>query len=370
MKTPPLTPLVESLPATVPFVGPEAAERASGSNFITRLGANESLFGVSPKALKAMQQAASGAWMYPDPESFDLRHALAAYLGIKANEVVVGEGVDTLLGYLVRLYVEPGVSVVTSDGAYPTFNYHVAGYGGTLTKVTYRDDKEDPEGLLQAAHDTGARLIYLANPDNPMGTYHTADVILDMVNRLPENCLLVLDEAYIECAPDHAAPPIDTSLSNVIRLRTFSKAYGMAGARVGYAFGHTALIEPFEKVRNHFGMNRISQIGAVAALKDAKHLKQTQIDIAQARDTISQIARDNGLHPIPSATNFVTVDCMSDASFAVAVLEELVARGIFVRKPFAAPGDRCIRISCGRPEDLAPLRSALPEALAAARTRK
>ena len=370
MKIPRLTPLAESLPATVPFVGPEAAERASGKRFITRLGANESLFGVSPKALQAMQDAAADAWMYPDPESFDLRHALAAHLGIKANEVVVGEGVDTLLGYLVRLYVEPGVNVVTSDGAYPTFNYHVAGYGGTLTKVPYRDDKEDPEALLQAANDTGARLIYLANPDNPMGTYHTSDVILDLVNRLPENCLLVLDEAYIECTPDDAAPRIDTTLPNLIRLRTFSKAYGMAGARVGYAFGHAGLIQPFEKVRNHFGMNRISQIGAIAALGDTEHLKQTQSDIAKARDTIAQIAIENGLDPIPSATNFVTVDCKSDASFAVAVLEELVARGVFVRKPFAAPGDRCIRISCGRPEDLEPLRSALPEALAAARARK
>ena len=370
MKTPCLTPLVESLPATVPFVGPEAAERASGKRFITRLGANESLFGVSPKALQAMQDAAADAWMYPDPESFDLRHALAAHLGIKANEVVVGEGVDTLLGYLVRLYVEPGVNVVTSDGAYPTFNYHVAGYGGTLTKVPYREDKEDPEALLQAASDTGARLIYLANPDNPMGTYHTSDVILDMIGRLPENCLLVLDEAYIECAPESAAPPIETTLPNLIRLRTFSKAYGMAGARVGYAFGHSDLIQPFEKVRNHFGMNRISQIGAIAALGDTEYLKQTQSDVVKARDTIAQIAIENGLDPIPSATNFVTVDCKSDASFAVAVLEELLDRGVFVRKPFAAPGDRCIRISCGPAEDLEPLSSALPEALAAARARK
>ncbi len=369
MTKPPLTPLAESLPATVPFVGPEATERKMGKTFAARLGANENLFGPSPRALKAMEDANAEIWKYPDPESHDLRRAIARHLQVAADEVVVGEGIDTLLGYLVRLYVEPGTSVVTSDGAYPTFNYHVTGYGGTLTKVPYKDDMEDPEALLKAASDTNARLIYLSNPDNPMGTHHDYGAIDDMIADLNPECLLILDEAYVEFIDDDTVPEIDTTNPNVIRMRTFSKAYGMAGARVGYAFGHRDIVQAFEKVRNHFGMNRTAQIGALAALQDQKHLARSLKEVAAARDTISKIAQGNGLTPIPSSTNFVTIDCGADADFAIAVLEELGARGIFVRKPFAAPGDRCIRVTCGPPDELDLFRAALPDALKAAKSR-
>ncbi|MEM7752394.1 MAG: aminotransferase class I/II-fold pyridoxal phosphate-dependent enzyme, partial [Pseudomonadota bacterium] len=253
MTKPVETPLAQSLPATVPFVGPEAIERQTGTPFAARLGANESVFGPSPRVLDAMRDAAGGAWMYGDPESYDLRHALAETLGIAPNEVVVGEGIDGLLGYVVRLFVGPGDRVVTSDGAYPTFSYHVAGFGGELIKVPYVDDREDPDSLVTAAHEAGAKLIYLANPDNPMGSWHTADVIEAMLDAMPDGCLLVLDEAYVEFAPESAILRIDVSDPRVVRMRTFSKAYGMAGLRVGYAFGHADVIRSFEKIRNHFG---------------------------------------------------------------------------------------------------------------------
>ena len=369
MTKPPLTPLAESLPATVPFVGPEATERKMGKPFAARLGANESVFGPSPKAIKALEECAADIWKYPDPESHELRRAIARHLRVAADEVVVGEGIDTLLGYLVRLYVGPGDKVVTSDGAYPTFNYHVTGYGGTLTKVPYKDDFEDPEALLKAASDTDARLIYLANPDNPMGTCHDYGVIDDMIADLAPDCLLVLDEAYVEFADDDIVPEIDTTNPNVIRMRTFSKGYGMAGARVGYAFGHRDIIQAFEKVRNHFGMNRSAQAGALAALGDQKYLQDVVKKVSDSRERIAEIARNNDLTPIASATNFVAIDCGQDADFATAVLEELGSRGIFVRKPFAEPGARCIRVSCGTPADLDLFEAALPEALAAAKAR-
>jgi len=127
MTTPRYTDLVQSLPATVPFVGPETQERARGARFVARLGANESVFGPSPRAVAAMAEAASGAWMYGDPEGHDLRDALAEHHGVPMDHIVVGEGIDGLLGYLVRLLVAPGDAVVTSDGANPTFNYHARG---------------------------------------------------------------------------------------------------------------------------------------------------------------------------------------------------------------------------------------------------
>ena len=367
MSRPKETPLAASLPAAVPFVGPEALERQRGVTFKARIGANESVFGPSPKVIEAIQTAASDAWMYGDPESYDLRHALAASLGIAPNEVVVGEGIDGLLGYVVRLYVGQGDAVVTSDGAYPTFNYHVAGYGGRLVKVPYIDDREDPESLLQAARENGAKLIYLANPDNPMGSWHSADTIDAMIADLPDECLLVLDEAYVEFAPEDAVPGIDVGNPQVIRMRTFSKAHGMAGMRVGYAFGEAFVIRGFEKIRNHFGVSRVSQAAAMAALADADWVERVRGEVETARDRIGAIAVEHGLKPLPSATNFVTIDCGQDAAFAKSVLDQLVARDIFVRMPFASPGNRCIRISAGKTADLDAFAEALPEALTAAR---
>lgn len=364
---PRLTHLVRSLPVSVPFVGPEAHERARGAPFRARLGANESLFGPSPKAVAAMAAAAQEAWKYGDSESHDLRTALARHHGCAPGNILVGEGIDGLLGLTVRLFLEPGDIAVTSAGAYPTFNFHIDGFGGRIEAIPYTADREDPERLMARARQTGAKLVYLANPDNPMGTWHVAATINDAVQALPEGALLILDEAYIDFAPEAACPALSVDDPRVLRFRTFSKAYGLAGARVGYVIGAAGLIAAFDRVRNHFGMSRISQAGALAALEDGDWLSHVQAEVARARDRIAAIGRDNGLRPIPSATNFVTLDCGGDGAYARRVLDALMARGIFVRKPFMAPQDRCIRISAGRAADLDALAETLPDALKAAR---
>ncbi|MGK7754258.1 MULTISPECIES: pyridoxal phosphate-dependent aminotransferase [unclassified Roseovarius] len=367
MTGPRYTDIVRALPASVPFVGPEVRERETGKAFAARLGANENVFGPSPKAIAAMQEAVNDIWKYSDATSHDLRHALAAHHGIAPDNIVVGEGIDGLLGYLVRLLIAPGDAVVTSDGAYPTFNYHVAGFGGDLHKVPYKDDHEDPSALLTKAKEVGAKLVYLANPDNPMGTWHDGALIRAALDDLPTGCLLMLDEAYIEFAPDGTAPEIPIDDPRVIRMRTFSKAYGIAGARIAYAMGAPDLIRSFDKIRNHFGVNRVAQAGALAALQDEAWLTKTITRMVEARDRIAEIAAANGLHSLPSAANFVAVDCGRDGDFARTVLNELIERDLFVRMPGVAPLNRCIRISCGRPQDLDLLERALPEALATAR---
>lgn len=361
-----LTPHAAALPSTVPFTGPEALERRSGIPFRARLGANESLFGPSPRAIAVMADAAKGAWMYGDPENHDLKQALAVHHGVTPAHIAVGPGIDGLLGLICRLTLEPGTPVVTSLGAYPTFNFHVAGYGGALTRVPYRGEHEDPQALVSAAQSTGARLIYLANPDNPMGSHHPAHVIEDMVANLPDHALLILDEAYADLAPPGAVPQIPADHPQVIRMRTFSKGYGMAGARVGYAITNPDLALAFDKVRDHFGMSRISQAGALAALADQDWLKAVQDQTLAARARLSAIARDNGLRPLPSATNFVTIDCGRDGDFARRVLAELGVLGVFIRMPGVAPLDRCIRISLGDDQTLDILAETLPLALRAA----
>ena len=362
-----LTPTAAALPPTVPFTGPETLERRRGAPFAARLGANESVFGPSPKALDAMREAAAGAWMYGDPEAHDLRAAIADLHGVPMACVVVGEGIDGLLGTLARLTIAPGAVAVTSAGAYPTFAYHVVGNGGTLASVPYKGDDEDPDALIAEAERTDAALIYLANPDNPMGSWHPAETVRDMIARVPDGALLVLDEAYADTAPPGAIPDWDVSDPRVVRMRTFSKAHGLAGLRVGYAVGHADLIAAFDRVRNHFGVGRVAQAGALGALSDPGHLARTAERIATARTRIGEIASANGLVALPSATNFVAVDCGRAGAFAAQVLTALAGQGVFVRMPGAAPLDRCIRISAGTQADLDGLAAALPRALATAR---
>ncbi|MCC5963969.1 MAG: pyridoxal phosphate-dependent aminotransferase [Rhodobacteraceae bacterium] len=352
MTAPRYTDLVVSLPATVPFVGPEALTRERGRPFRARLGANESGFGPAPSAIAAMQDAAGDAWMYGDSECFELRRALAAHHGVAAENILVGEGIDGLLGNLVRVMVAPGDAVVTSDGAYPTFNYHVAGFGGVLHKVPYRDDHEDPAALLTRAEDLSAKLLYFCNPDNPMGSWHSARIVQRMIDAVPDGTLMVLDEAYADAAPDGTAPPIDAGDTRVIRMRTFSKLYGLAGLRVGYAIGAAPLIAMFDRVRNHFGVGRLVQTGALAALRDQAWLRHVQAEVAAARDGLREIAAGHGLHALPSATNFVTIDCGRDGDFARELVAALRERDVFVRMPGVAPMDRCIRVSTGPQEEL------------------
>ncbi len=338
---------IAALPATVPFTGPEALQRASGKSFRARLGANESTFGPSPGAIEVMREAAAAAWMYADPESYDLRAAVARHIGVGIDNVVIGEGIDGLLGNTLQLVLPLGATVVTSDGAYPTFNFHVAMHGGRLVRVPYRDDREDLAALLDTAKREKARVLYVSNPDNPMGSWWPADEIQRLIEAVPPGMLLILDEAYGDTAPAGTLPAIDLDRQNVLRYRTFSKAYGLAGARVGFCFGPASLIREFEKVRNHYGMSRTSQLGALAALADQAYLAEAIGKIARARDRISAIARDNGLAPLPSATNFVAIDCGGDGAHAKRVLDGVLARQVFIRMPGVAPLNRCIRVSCG-----------------------
>lgn len=361
-----LTPLAESLPDTVPFVGPEAIERRAGVLIRARVGANESGFGPSPRVVSAMAEAAHTMWRYGDPELFDMRSALARHLGIPHANVTVGEGIDGLHCLIARLVIGPGDVSVTSLGAYPTFNYHVAGFGGRVEAVPYADDRENLALLAAAATRFDAKVVYLSNPDNPMGTWWNASELEQFFDAVPETTLILLDEAYCETAPMDALPPLELNRPNLIRTRTFSKAYGLAGLRVGYAIGDAALIKAFDKVRNHFGVTRMGQAAAIAALAEREYLSAVTERIITARMRIASIARDNGLRPVPSATNFVAVDCGGDGGYATAVLKALESRGVFVRKPMAPGLDRCIRISAAPDDELDVVAEELPWALRAA----
>ena len=357
------SPIVDKLPSTVPFVGPEALERRSATKILARIGANESVFGPSPKAIAAMQTAAATSWMYGDPEHHDLKAAIASSLGVAPKNIACGEGIDGLLGLVVRLFIEPGETVATSLGAYPTFNFHVAAQGGKLVTTPYVNDREDPSSLIELVKHECAKLLYFANPDNPMGSVWPAETVQRLIAAVPQTCMLLLDEAYVEFAPEGMSPDIDTSRKNLLRFRTFSKAHGLAGIRVGYVIGHPEIISAFDKIRNHFGISRISQAGAIAAIGDQDWVAHVKRQVITARARIRDIAHENGLTPLPTATNFMAVDCGRDGAYAKSIVDGLLQHGIFIRMPGVAPLNRCIRVGCGLPSDLDALAFALPKVL-------
>jgi len=352
------------LPSTVPFVGPEQIERETGRIFKARLGANELTLPSSEKVREACARVARDETaLYPDPVAYDLRNKIAAHTGHKPEEILVGEGIDALLGWIVRLFIAPGDIAVTSHGAYPTFNYHVIGAGAHAEMVPYRNDAEDPDALAERVRELDAKLVYFCNPDNPMGSWHDVVKVQQFIDSIPETCVVLLDEAYGEFASQGVMPSDNFKRPNLIRLRTFSKAYGLAGFRVGYALGSERIIQGFDKIRNHFGVSRIGQAAALAALEDQEHMQQTVATIAAGRKRLSEIATDNDLTPLRSATNFVTIDCGKSGSFAKRLLNEIVARQVFIRMPGVEGLNRCIRVSVGRDDELDVFEQVLPEAL-------
>ncbi len=359
--------IVQGLEDSTPFTGPEAIERAQRRAFKARLGANENGFGPSPHAITAMQQAAVENWKYGDPDNAELIQAIAHHHKVPAENIVIGEGIDGLLGLALKAIIDPGDMVVTSNGTYPTFNGHVACHAGRLSMVNYRDDKEDLQALSDQAKRQQAKVVYVTNPDNPMGSTWSADDLKSFTQTLPSHTVLFLDEAYCELAPPGTVPPLDPQNPRVLRFRTFSKAYALAGARVGYVIAHKILVKAINKVRNQYGINRVGQIGALAALKDQTYLSNVTAKIIDARERLAHIALENDLQPLVSGANFVTMDCRQDGAFAKRVLSELLKRDVFIRMPTVAPLDRCIRVSTGPKQDLDIFQEALPEALKAAR---
>lgn len=356
-------PHIEAIPASTPFIGPEQLMRERGFASLIRLGANESSFGVSPKAVAAMAAELPRLCWYGDPESYDLRSALAARHGCSIDNICIGSGIDELMGLAVRAFTSPGSIALATHGTYPTFAYHVIGYGAQLETVRYGPDgRVDIEALIARAAETKPAMVYLANPDNPSGSLLGAREIETLFAALPQQTLLLLDEAYVDFAPQGGAGEMVLH-PRILRMRTFSKAYGMAGARIGYMVATARNVQTFEKIRLQYGVNRNAQIGALAALQDDAFTSSVIAAVAQGRQEYYDLARSLGRHAIESHTNFVCID-FDTAARATEMVRALLARGVFIRKPGAPPLDRYIRVSVGTPEERAQFAARLHDAAA------
>ena len=356
---PKFTKIANDLPVSVPFVGPESQERENKFSFDARMGANESVFGPSKRVINAIKAQAEDVWKYGDPESFDLLQTLSEFYKMPRDSFTVGEGIDGLLGNLVRLFIEPGDKVVSSLGAYPTFKYHVDGFGGNISLVPYNNNYEDLDALLSATKKSKAKIVYLSNPDNPMGTFHSKERIQDFIDNIPDKTILCLDEAYSDFVDVNELAPIDIEKENVIRFRTFSKAYGLAGLRIGYGIGNKKLVEAFNKVRNHFGVNRLGQIAAKVALEDQEYLKVVLKKVDKSKKDIASIFKKFGFNSLVSRTNFVPINSGGDGKFAAKLMNSLIQEKIFVRMPSVKPLNSFIRITAGTNNDLTVLDDAM-----------
>lgn len=356
-------PSIAALPPSRPFVAPEELARRVGRGELVRLGANESAFGPPPAALEAMRAAVAQNSWYGDPEAAELREALAARHRCGIENVSVGAGIDDLLGLVVRGYLAPGDVSVATTGSYPTYTYHVRGYAAREENVPYRDDGSIRlEELAARAHATRAKVVYLANPDNPSGAFAGRDAVARFAAALPQDSLLVLDEAYGDfVAPDELLP--ETIDPRIVRMRTFSKAYGLAGARIAYALSSPEVKATFDKIRLQYGVARTAQIGALAALRETDFVRGVVLEVERGREEYVALAARHGLRTLPSRTNFVCFD-LGSRERAEAMVEALLQRGIFVRKPGAPPLDGHIRVTVGNAEQRARFAATLVEALA------
>jgi histidinol-phosphate aminotransferase len=354
-------PQIDAIEPMTPFIGPEQLMLETGRDSLVRLGANESAFGPSPRAVAAMSAQLDQLWWYGDPESLALRDALSKRHGVTAAQIVVGAGIDDLMGLIVRGFVAPGAAALTTRGSYPTFNYHVHGYGGRLVFANYHPDgRVNFDELIEAAKREHPSVIYLANPDNPSGTFAGPGEIARFIEAIPKDAVLMLDEAYADFVEESELIPIQVE-DRIVRMRTFSKAYGLAGARIGYAIASERVIGTLQKIRLHYGVNRNAQVGALAALADEAYHRHVVEEVTKARNDYYALAAELGLGAIPSATNFVCID-LGDAGRATKVMNELLRQhGVWIRKPGLPPLDGHVRVSAGTPE----MRAAFAEAFRA-----
>jgi histidinol-phosphate aminotransferase len=341
------------------LVGPQELARASGRPALVRLGSNESPFGPSPKALAALAHDAPENARYGDPACAELRAAIARHHGVAAANVTVGAGIDDLLGWIVRAYAPPGGCTIAGLGSFPTFEMHALGFATKLERVPYlASGCLDLEGMLAAARRAGPALIFLPNPDNPTGSSYAWREVLAFLDALPEGSLVIHDEAYANFLPPELRFPSDAIDPRAIRLRTFSKEYGLAGLRVGYALAVPESIEALDAVRLLYGVSRPAQVAAVAALEDHAFVESVVRDIEAGREEYRALGLTLGFPTLPSTTNFVLFD-FGTAERAKCGVEGLLAQGIHVRKPPHPPLDRYVRISVGTPAERALLSEAL-----------
>ena len=363
-------PGIRSLRAYDPGHDLVALRRRFAEAQLVELGSNENPYGASPRARAAIEAALDGIHIYPDPLGGDLKRALAAHNRVEPARLLLGNGSHELLMQFAQVFAGPGDEVVASKFGFAVYALAAQAAGASLQAAPAlpRDSTSMPRGhdlpALRAAVGPRTKLVYLANPNNPTGTWFGAAEFEAFLASLPARVVVVVDEAYAEFvdAPDYAsALPLVARFPNLVVTRTFSKAYALAGLRVGFAVADPGLIAVMERVRESFNVNALGLAAAEAALADTAHLAGSVAGNAAQRLALTDALRARGLRVSPSQTNFLLVEFGDAASRIEAAL---VARGVVLR-PMGGYGlGECLRVTIGTAAENARLLSTLDEVMA------
>ncbi len=342
----------------------EEVAREMGLTKISKLASNENPLGPSPFAIREMTNALWDVHRYPDMHAHQLKTSLSELYQLKPQNIILGNGSEGIMGYIVRAFLQPNEEVVTSENTFIGFLILARSVGAKLIQVPRREDyKYDVKAMAKKITEN-TKIVYIANPDNPTGTYITKEEFDFLMKHVPSHTIVILDEAYFEFAqgswdyPDSMTYRYD----NVITLRTFSKAYGLSGIRCGYGFGHEYLINALHKVKLPFEPSLIAQKGAYGAIKDFPHLVRTLENNKDRYQELFQCLIDWGFKPIPSVTNFVTFKTGSEEA-SLFLYNELLKHGVIIRPLRANLMPDHVRISLGTKEEMNHLYAAMEEVI-------
>ncbi|MGD9599329.1 MAG: histidinol-phosphate transaminase [Steroidobacteraceae bacterium] len=346
--------------------------RELGLADIVKLASNENPLGASPAALAAMQAALPESWVYPDGSGHALKQALAARLRVAPAQLTLGNGSNDVLVLLAEAFLSPGTDAVMSQYCFAVYPLAVQATGARLVAVPAHPASHatmplghDLDAML-AAVTPATRLVFIANPNNPTGTWVSAAALEAFIARVPAGALVVLDEAYFEYAVDAGCGDGIAWLArypNLVVVRTFSKAYGLAALRVGFAASHPEVADVLNRIRQPFNVNSLALAGARAALADRDHVGRAVALVAAERPRLAQGLVARGFTVLPSAGNFVLTGC-GEAARAAALNEFLLRQGVIVRPVGNYGLAQYLRITVGRESDHTRLLAAIDAWLA------
>jgi len=323
----------------------EEVEREYGIEDPIKIASNENPLGPSPKAVKAIAERLSALHFYPDGDCYQLRRAVAAKLGIAEDRLIFGNGSNELIEFAVRTFMRPGDEAVMARHAFAIYHLVVKSAGGVSKVVPMKNLTHDLEAMGEATT-ANTRIVFLANPNNPTGTSFKKKAWEKFLGRVGPETLIVVDEAYFEYVTDPEYPnsiEYQTDGRMIITFRTFSKLYGLAGLRLGYAVGPKEVIGFMHRVRQPFNVNSIAQWGAIAALDDTEHVQRSLETNRAGMEYLTREVEKMGLEHVPSQANFILLRVGDGA----AIFQKLLQRGVIVRPMGGYELPEYIRVTIG-----------------------
>jgi histidinol-phosphate aminotransferase len=347
-------PEIFNLKPYIPGKPIEEVKRELGLTDVIKMASNENPLGASPLAEKAVREAINLLHIYPDSNCYYLRQKLAEKYGVAENMILLGNGSDEILRLIAETFLRPGDEVVLARPTFVEYEFTALVMGAQCVAIPLKEDRHDLPAMLEAINGA-TRIVYLCNPNNPTGTYVNKSELDRWVASLPDDVILVIDEAYGEYATKEDYPDGLSYVRegrNVIVLKTFSKIYGLAALRIGYGLCRAELAALVQRVSEPFNVNLLAQVAATAALDDNEHVQRSRDNNAEGMQYLTRALDELGLPWIPSQANFLLIDTGRDCR---SVFEKLLSKGVIVRTGDVYGYPRHIRVTVGRPQDNARL---------------